>query len=164
LGTLIAQTDKWAAGGDIDDPSNIARQRVYIFSGYNDRIVNRSVGDAAYQFFLHYLIDQNKDNLFYQTAIGAGHAQVTVDYGLDCSDNKDYFIDHCSYDQAGIILQHIYGALAPKARDALSGNLLPFDQREFTFPESPASYSMAETGYVYVPTACAPAQPCRIHI
>ena len=40
----------------------------------------------------------------------------------------------------------------------------PFDQRELTSPESPASYSMAETGYVYVPASCAAQQPCRVHI
>ncbi|MGC2202749.1 MAG: hypothetical protein WA633_21750, partial [Stellaceae bacterium] len=69
-----------------------------------------------------------------------------------------------NYDQAGIILQHIYGALNPKNDGELSGRLLPFDQREFTFPESPGSYSMAETGYVYVPASCTAQEPCRVHI
>ena len=164
LEPLIEQTDRWARRGDIDDPQNIANQRIYIFAGYNDSVVNPTVGDAAYRFYLHYLGDRNGGNLFYQNAIGAGHSQVTVSYGLPCNKNEGYFIDHCNYDQAGIILQHIYGALNPKNRGALSGKLLPFDQRKFTSPESPASYSMAETGYVYVPAACAAQQPCRVHI
>jgi hypothetical protein len=102
--------------------------------------------------------------LFYQSAIGAGHSQVTVDYGLACNKNEGDFIDHCNYDQAGIILQHVYGVLNPKNRGVLSGKLLSFDQRELTSPEAPASYSLAETGYVYVPEACAALQPCRVHI
>lgn len=164
LGPLFEKADEWARGGDIDDPRNIARQRIYIFAGYNDAVVNQKVGDRAYQFYQHYLPDRSKGNLFFQNAIGAGHSQVTVDYGLACADNKDYFIDKCNYDQAGILLQHIYGALNPKNKDELSGKLLSFNQREFTFPESPGSYSMAETGYVYVPASCAARQPCRVHV
>jgi hypothetical protein len=127
--------------------------------------VNRTVTDATYRFYLHYLSDRNRGNLFYQTAIGAGHSQVTLSYGLDCPDNKDYFIDRCNYDQAGIILQHIYGALQSRNDNGEpTGRLLAFGQREFTSPASPASYSLAETGYVYVPAPCAAREPCRVHI
>jgi hypothetical protein len=164
LEPLFEKTDEWARGGDIDDPHNIANQRIYIFAGYNDSIVNPKVGDAAYRFYLHYLGGPSTGNMFYQTAIGAGHSQVTVDYGQRCNENEGDYIDHCNYDQAGIILQHIYGALNPKNRGALSGKLIAFDQRELTSPESPASYSMAETGYVYVPASCAAQQPCRVHV
>jgi hypothetical protein len=57
---------------------------------------------------------------------------VTLSYGLECSDNEDYFIDRCNYDQAGIILQNIYGALRARNDDKRLGELLTFDQREFT--------------------------------
>jgi len=164
LEPLFQRTDEWARSGDIDDPHNIANQRIYIFAGYNDSIVNPKLGDAAYRFYLHYLDGRSNGNIFYQSAIGAGHSQVTVDYGLPCNKNEGDFIDHCNYDQAGIILQHIYGALNPKNRGALSGKLIAFDQRELTSPESPGSYSMAETGYVYVPASCVVRQPCRVHI
>jgi poly(3-hydroxybutyrate) depolymerase len=164
LGPLFEKADEWARRGDIDDLRNIAHQQIYIFSGYNDAVVNPKVGDSAYQFYFHYVHDQSKGSLFYQNAIGAGHSQVTMDYGLACADNKDYFIDKCNYDQAGILLQQIYGALNPKNKGGLSGKLVAFNQREFTFPESPGSYSMAETGYVYVPAACAAQQPCRVHV
>jgi hypothetical protein len=164
LEPLFEKTDEWARSGDIDDPHNIANQRIYIFAGYNDSIVNPKVGDAAYRFYSHYLGGQSNGNVFYQSAIGAGHSQVTVDYGQPCNKNEGYYIDHCNYDQAGIILQHIYGALHPKNRGMLSGKLIPFDQRQLTSPESPASYSMAETGYVYLPASCAARQPCRVHI
>jgi hypothetical protein len=164
LDPLFKKTDEWARRGDIEDTGNIANQRIYIFSGYNDAIVSSKVVDNTYRFYLRYLVGQNKANIFYQNAIGAGHSQVTADYGLSCADNKDYFINRCNYDQAGIILQHIYGALNPKTKGALSGKLISFNQREFTFPESPASYSMAESGYIYVPASCAAYEPCRVHI
>ena len=164
LEPLFEKTDEWARRGDIDDPRNIANQRIYVFAGYNDSIVNPKVGEAAYRFYLHYLGGRNDGNMFYQGAIGAGHSQVTADYGQPCNKNEGDFIDRCNYDQAGIILQHTYGALNPKNRGTLSGKLVAFDQRELTSPEAPASYSMAETGYVYVPASCAARQPCRVHI
>ena len=160
LEPLFEKTAEWAHGGDIDDPRNITNQRIYIFAGYNDSVVAPKVGEAAYRYYLHYLGGRNNGNLFFQSAIGAGHSQVTVDYGLQCNKNEDYFIDNCGYDQAGIILQHIYGALNPKNRGPLTGKLLAFDQREMTSPASPASYSMAETGYVYIPASCAARQRC----
>jgi hypothetical protein len=164
LEPLFEKTNEWARGGDIDDPHNVANQRIYIFAGYNDSIVNPKVGHAAYRFYLHYLGSRNNGIIFYQSAIGAGHSQVTVDYGQPCNKNEGDFIDHCNYDQAGIILQHIYGSLKPKNRGALSGKFVAFDQRELTSPASPASYSMAETGYLYIPMSCAVQQPCRVHI
>src|SRR5689334_22887063 len=80
LEPLFEKTDEWARRGDVDDPHNIAKQRIYIFAGYNDSVVDPKVGDAAYRFYLHYLGDHSNGNLFYQGAIGAGHSQVTVDY------------------------------------------------------------------------------------
>src|SRR5215831_6058037 len=164
LQPLFEKTDEWARSGDIDGLHNIASQRIYIFTGYNDSVVNSKVGDAAYRFYLHYLGGRNNGNLFYQGAIGAGHSQVTIDYGLACNQNEGDFIAHCNYDQAGIILRHIYGVLNPKNGGTLSAKFLAFDQREMTFPASPASYSMADIGYAYIPAACAAQQPCRVHI
>src|SRR5215469_12697180 len=126
LQPLFEKTDEWARSGDIDGLHNIASQRIYIFTGYNDSVVNSKVGDAAYRFYLHYLGGRNNGNLFYQGAIGAGHSQVTIDYGLACNKNQGDFLDHCNYDQAGIILQHIYGVLNPKNRGALTGKFLSF--------------------------------------
>ena len=162
LAPLFGQTDEWARSGDIDDNPKYRPSAHLCFCRYNDAVINSKVGEAAYRFYRHYLPDQG--NLFYQNTIGAGYSQVTVDYGLACADNKEDFIDKCNYDQAGIVLQHINGALDPKNDVELSGKLLPFDQRAFTFPESPGSYSMAETGYVYVPASCAARRPCRIHV
>jgi poly(3-hydroxybutyrate) depolymerase len=164
LRALIAATDAWSRNAEIDDTRHLRGQKIYLFNGYNDAVVARSVTDIARDFYRHYLTDTNKGNLYYQTSIGAGHAQVTVDYGHSCEKNDGDFIDACGYDQAGILLQHIYGVLKPKSRGALSGRVSSFSQREFTRPASPASYSMADAGYVYVPQACEDGERCRVHI
>jgi poly(3-hydroxybutyrate) depolymerase len=163
LRTLIGRTDSWSSGGAIDKASNLATQKIYLFNGYNDSVVARSVGNALNEFYLHYQ-PTSKGNIFYQTAIGAGHSQVTLAFGGKCSENGGVYINRCDYDQAGVILQHIYGVLQPRNSGALTGQLLTFGQGDFTTPKQPVDDSMDDTGFVYVPSSCATNEPCRLHI
>src|SRR3954454_17207266 len=111
IGSFVAKADAKAASGDIDPLQSVIRQKIYLFHGYNDAVVARSVTDASAEFYRHYLGTANRGNLFYQTALGAGHslvvAQDAAGGGLnECNANAKPYIDHCGYDQAGIILQH----------------------------------------------------------
>ena len=160
LAALIARTDTWSRSGAIDDTANIARQRIYLFTGYNDAVVMRPVSNALYAFYRHY----RAESLFYQTAIGSGHAQVTVAYGGGCADNGGEFINRCRYDQAGIILQHIYGALNPRNAGTLQGHVISFRQADFTGSRTPTDDSLDDKGYAYVPASCAALEPCRVHV
>lgn len=163
LSELIRRTDAWSQGGELDDTSHIAAQKVYLFHGFNDTVVSRPVSDSLHDFYAHYL-GANAGNLFYQTAVGAGHAQVTASYGGKCSVTGGEYINDCGYDQAGMLLQHIYGALNPRNDGALSGQLLSFDQGEFTAPDKANDDSMDNRGFVYVPASCAAHQPCQVHV
>jgi hypothetical protein len=163
LTELIKRTDTWSRSGAIDDTGRIAAQKVYLFNGYNDNVVARPVSDTLRAYYSHYL-GPNAANLFYQTAIGAGHSQVTIAYGGRCSENGSEYINKCGYDQAGIILQHIYGALNPPSNGALTGQLLSFQQAGFTAPDQPADDSMDNKGFVYAPASCVAREPCRLHI
>jgi hypothetical protein len=164
LAELISRTDAWSRSGDIDVTANIARQRIYLFSGYNDTVVARGVGDALQAFYTHYVTGDRRGNLFYQTAIGAGHAQVTVAYGGGCADNGGEFINKCGYDQAGIILQHIYGALSARNNAGLSGHFITFRQADFTGSRTSQDDSLDDKGFAYVPAACEAHEPCRVHV
>ena len=160
LSALIERTNAWSRSGAIDDTANIARQRIYLFSGYNDAIVRRPMSNALYAFYANY----RPASLFYQTAVGAGHAQVTVAYGGGCADNGGEFINRCGYDQAGIILQHIYGALTPRNGGTLGGQVVTFRQREFTGSRRPIDDSLDDDGFAFVPAACEAREPCRAHV
>jgi poly(3-hydroxybutyrate) depolymerase len=169
LGSSFAKADAKAASGDIDPLKFVSRQKVYVFHGYNDAVVAKSVTDAAADFYRHYLGEANRGNLYYQTTIGAGHSLVVAQEphkaGLnDCKDNAGPFIDQCGYDQAGIILQHIYGALNAPNRGPLTGALWQFDQSAYTKPQDPGSLSLGDIGYVFVPKACENGAACRVHI
>ena|SRR5436309_2199290 len=166
---FIAKADAKAAAGDIDPLKNLSTQKIYLFHGYNDALVARAATDAAADFYRHYLGDANRGNLFYQTTLGAGHSFVVpVQLGTsglnDCKDNKDPYIDQCGYDQAGIILQHIYGRLNPPNRGQVAGSVKSFDQALYTKPHQPDALSLGDTGYVFVPQDCEQSGRCRVHV
>ena len=62
---------------------------------------------------------------------------------------------------AGDILEFLIGDLKPKATE-LTGQIIEFSQKEFS--RKPEAISMADTGYVYVPKACAEGRPCKLHV
>lgn len=138
LDPLLKQAEGLMQTGDIDPLTNLRRQKIFVFHGYNDKVVARSVTDDTVAFYAHFLGAENRGNLFYQTTYGAGHAQVTLTAGLPCPSNETPYIDACAYDAAGKILQHMDGTLDPPI------------------------YSMGNTGYV--PDTCAKMEPCRVHI
>jgi hypothetical protein len=160
VASLISRADVWARNGAIDGTANLARQRIYLFNGYNDAVVTRPVSDALYAFYAHY----RPGSLFYQTAIGAGHAQVTVAYGGNCGETGGEYINRCGYDQAGIILQQIYGALNKRNDGTSDGRVIPFRQGDFTGSRTPIEVSLDDRGFVYMPAACEAREPCRVHV
>ena len=169
MNVLLAKAQAKAASGDIDPTQNLGRQKIYLFHGYNDAVVDKSVTDATADFYRHYLGDGGRGNLYYQTAIGAGHSLVVLPEprisGLNsCNENTDPYIDQCGYDQAGIVLQHIYGILNPPNRGQLVGTTKSFDQSIYTKPDDPDTLSLGDTGYVFVPKDCEAGAECHVHI
>jgi poly(3-hydroxybutyrate) depolymerase len=170
VGDFIAEADEKAAAGEIDPLDNLKKQKIYLFHGYNDAVVAKAATDAARDFYRHYLGNPNRGNLFYQTTVGAGHSMVVTGQldanGLnECQDNKAPYIDRCSYDQAGIILQHIYGRLNPPNRGQLAGSFKSFNQSIYTKPDQPDALSLGDTGHVFVPADCEQnGSACRVHI
>jgi poly(3-hydroxybutyrate) depolymerase len=146
----------------IDALSHLQRRRIYVFSGNRDTVVHPQAVDATVGFFRD--VGVRDENLAYVKDLPAGHALITPDYGNDCAANAAPYISKCrvggnGYDQAGAILGHIYGALAPRV-DAPKGRIVEFDQRDF----ADAASGLADTGYLYVPPACARHAQCKVHV
>jgi poly(3-hydroxybutyrate) depolymerase len=165
---FVKKADANAASGAIDPLDNLRRQRIYLFHGTNDAVVYKGATDATAAFYRHYLGDSGRANLFYQTALGAGHSLVVQQEGQSdlaaCNANGSPYIDQCGYDQAGIILQHIYGRLNAPNRGALKGKVQRFDQAAYTGDDIPDALSMGDAGYVFVPRDCDDGAACRVHI
>jgi poly(3-hydroxybutyrate) depolymerase len=146
--------DRYAREKRIDPVANIAKARVWLFSGTQDRTVVPAVVDAlARQYTLlgaQPLTVRDKP---------AGHAMVTEDAGNACAVTEPPFINDCDYDAAGALLRHLLGALSPPSGSA-DGRLVAFDQRELG---GTSAISMGADGFVYVPRACETG-PCRVHV
>jgi poly(3-hydroxybutyrate) depolymerase len=157
---LAVYAERFAQQGLVDALTHLRRDRVYLFSGGKDYLVTRPVVNSTRTFYRH--IGVADANIRYATNPAAGHAMLTMDYGNACFATATPFINDCDYDQAGVILQHIYGQLQAPAPSSQHGEVLAFSQAEFI--RIPRTHSMSETGYVYVPTACRRGDRCRVHI
>jgi hypothetical protein len=151
---------KFAGEQRIDDVSGLAAQRVYVFSGTQDRTVTTRVVAQVPLFYK--LAGAPDDHIKYVDNVAAGHALITDNSAnTKCALSQAPFINNCGFEQSQDILRWIYGQLnAPAA--APGGNLLSFDQGPFD-PDGKAS--LGPTGYVYVPAGCTqPGSACRIHV
>ena len=160
VATSTSKTDSYAASGAIDPTSNLAKQKIWIFSGYNDGVVKRSVVNSLNSYYAHYI---DTGSIFYKNNLNAGHSQVTDSFGGSCATTGNEFINNCGYDAAGLLLKHLFGTLSPRNTGVLGGKVITFDQSAFT-STAPVNLSMSNTGYAYVPASCAAGGQCRVHI
>lgn len=188
LARMQAATRAWAGNGRIDGLDSLARQRVWIFHGYNDGIVKRPVSEALVAWYSAFV---PPERLFYRDDMRAAHAQISASCGTAaapapgatcnaCATTGSTYINACPdpaaapgaaplYDAAGAALQFFYGPLLRTDGAALGGRLQPFDQKPYIRRSNgsaltPARAAMADTGYLYVPAACTAGQPCRLHV
>jgi len=153
---LKAQAETYARGGQIDPTANLASTRVWLFSGTRDHTVERPVVEAVARFYATFGVS----NIPLQTR-PAGHAMVTEYSGTPCGTTEPPFINDCDYDAAGALLAYLLGVLRPPAVKE-SGQFVAFDQKAFAGGDA-YTVSLADTGYLYVPTACA-SEACRVHV
>lgn len=157
VSSLVSQTNAWAKSGVIDPTSNLAASKVYLFSGTKDSVVDQAVVDDLRTYYGNYIAAAN---ISYVKTIPAEHALVTDDYGASCATKAEPYINDCNYDQAGAILQQIYGPLNPRNNGTLGGSLIEYDQTGFS-----TGHAIGTSGWIYVPAACASGSTtCRLHV
>ena len=160
--------DELAARGSLDPPSNLARARLYIFTGGSDAFVSNATVEKARDLYL--ALGVRRANITFEDHSGpaatAGHSWVTKTFGGACSANAPPFINACGYDQAGAELKAIYGPDLKPAAAPATGRIVPFDQSEFVPGQAALANGLSNTGYLYVPRACEPGAPerCRLQV
>lgn len=179
----MAKTAKdWAAAGKIDPVSNLARQAVWVFHGYNDGIVKLPVSQALIDWYGRFT---PTSQIFHKDTLNAAHAQISTACNTSanncntCPTTGNKFINACTdqpavsgqlYDAAGAALQWFYGPLTRTDTVKLGAQPQPFSQLSYLKTRGgkaaakPDEIAMGETGYVYIPQACQQGQPCRLHI
>ena len=159
IAPFVAITKQYAASGAIDDPSNLASQKVFLFGGADDHTVDPVVMDALDSYYATYMSAGSIE--YVSRRPGTSHTMPTVSYGTNCDESMSPYIGDCSYDGAGLALAQIYGTLAPAAT-TLSGTILTIAQAQFI--SDPSSHSLADDAYAYLPASCAKGETCKMHV
>lgn len=160
---LAAMTRDTAKAGLIDDISNLADDRLYIFTGSRDDVVYSDVVARTRQFYE--MLGVKPENIAYHDNVPAGHSIITDNpEDSELATNQPPYLNNGGFMQSHDILRHIYGGLNPPA-ERLAGQLLRFEQTEFLGADARWS-SMSRFGYAYIPSKVldgAVAAP-RVHI
>lgn len=134
-------------------------QKVWLFSGSNDRTVDRKVVDKLEEFLGAMGV---RDITYVKGAAAHGHLlDLPGGSPAACTDqatvkSAEYFAD-CDTDAARLMLEKAYGAPASSKTTANPSRLHAFSQ------EAPWQARMADTGHVYVPEICEK-ETCRVHV
>jgi pimeloyl-ACP methyl ester carboxylesterase len=151
-----------AKRGAIDPLAHLARQRVFLLSGKQDRTLVPAVVSALERFYAAFV---PAANIRHESLPHAAHTFPTDTYakGNACAVGKPPYVSDCDYDAAGRLLEHLKGPLKPRNDAAPAGALIAFEQKPF-FPAG-IETGMGTTGYVYVPKVCTEKEArCRIHV
>ncbi|MCP4747401.1 MAG: poly(3-hydroxybutyrate) depolymerase [Desulfobacteraceae bacterium] len=159
---LYKKAKQFQKKGWIDKLSNLKDDKLYVFTGANDKTVYSLVVDQTEKFYE--LAGLKKDNIKFEKNIFAGHAMITdnSDYS-ECPKTGSPYINDCDFIQSYDILGHIYKDLNPPVKK-LSGEFVQFDQTEFFKSKDDFNRSsMNEYGYLYVPDSCTK-KSCKTHL
>ncbi|MFO1049392.1 MAG: polyhydroxybutyrate depolymerase [Geminicoccaceae bacterium] len=155
---LYAAAAALARSGAIDPLADLTDDRVYVFSGTEDRTVQPAVSAKIPAFYA--LAGLPAAAVRFEGNVPAGHGFVAESGPVACGDTGAPFVNDCDLDQAGENLSFLAGPLSPPAPSKVAPEA--FDQtRYLTHPEP---RGMAETGWIYVPSACRGGAPCRVHV
>jgi len=160
IAQLVSATGYAYATGTIDDPSNLKKSKVYLYSGKNDTVVNPGVVKKLHSYYQTYIPSANIETEY---DIPSEHSFVTNSYGSNCSYLGSPFINNCDYDAAGAIFHQLLGNLnAPVP--AIPGNIQTLKQAQFLPPfVLPYAAAIGTDAYLYVPTACQHTKGCAVH-
>jgi hypothetical protein len=143
----------------IDPIEDVVTDRIYLFSGKEDRTVVPAIVKSARTFYED--LGVPSEQILFVDTYPAGHAFVTEDRGQECDHTGKPYIVDCDYDQAGAVLKQMYGTLKAPSQ-GLSGKFEVFDQEAFT--EDLSNHGLSDDGIIYVPQACRTDIRCKVHI
>jgi len=158
-GPFVALTRANAKAGAIDAVDNLASHRVFLFGGDKDTTVNPAVMDGLRAYYGAFVTDSAV--AFVRKRPATAHTMPTESYGSACATTASPYVGNCGYDGAGAALAHLHGPLAPRAAST-TGEYWVVPQGSYVL--APASHSLADNAFVYVPSSCAAGERCRVHV
>ncbi len=156
LAPLADSVRERAADGRLAPLSGLAGDKVWVYHGQLDSTVGAGVSQAAAD--LYAALDAGVE-VTTRFDLPFAHLMPTAAPGDDCTRAEAPFIARCAFDAAGEAFSLLYGVDAP---GQASGELRVFDQRPYA--DDPGNPPGADSGYLYVPQACAEGASCGLHI
>jgi len=156
--TLVALTNTDYGLDYIDNPAEMHNDRVYLFSGKDDTVVDPNVVHALQSYYMSFV---KSGNVVADYNVPAEHCMPTIDYGEACSTLASPYIGNCNFDGAGQALKFLYPNANLVRSEPIAANLFAFDQTSY-FSSSTAS--IGDVGYIYVPNACKEGAACHLHV
>lgn len=162
LEALADTASQRSADGLLGPLADLAGDRVYVLHGREDATVAESVSRDAAAFY-QALQSGNPElasmEITWDGERAFAHNLPVADTGDDCHESKAPFLGRCGFDAAGEILRRLYGE-APAAAGEATGELRSFDQKALN--GEPGDAQLADTGYVYLPSACLAGESCGV--
>lgn len=146
----------------IDDPRHLARQRVWLLAGEQDRVVHADLVEAAMQ--LHLALGVPEPQLRRVSLPDAGHGMPSLSASQRCDRTASPFLTQCSVDTAGELLRWLYAPGDTMQRVTSQASALRrFQQGPYT--AGLGFTGLDRTGWVYLPARCRTgAHPCKVHV
>ncbi|RZL09152.1 MAG: poly(3-hydroxybutyrate) depolymerase [Rubrivivax sp.] len=159
---VLSKRQTEANRADIDDPANLRRHRVWLFSGGKDRTVDASLVDALENYYTRqYKVPRAQ--VHHEHLADAGHGMPVLTGGVACPVSGTPFLNNCGLDGAGALLKWLYPRPRLEPAAPASDALIRFDQSAYS---TAGEFSgLDDTGWAYVPRACRVAGAhCRLHV
>lgn len=162
LEELLNSVNEFQNQGKIDSVSGLKKNRIYLLAGKTDSVVLPELTYLNREFLIQLGVSEN--NIKVNDQLQLGHAVPTLDFGNECEvPGKSPFISKCDFDGAGDILKFLYPEISGSRGEQIPDNFFSISQKNEALTD-PASISMDETAYVYVPKACQRGALCRLHV
>ncbi|XP_061178391.1 poly(3-hydroxybutyrate) depolymerase-like [Saccostrea echinata] len=152
--TFEALVSSGALFGNVDATYHMRHDKVFIFNGIEDSVVHPGNGPNIARFYEHFIHDSHNIKKVFN--MHTEHCMPTDKIGGPCTVlSKTNFLNNCGYNGAFEILNFIYGGhlRRPSQNTTAAGELRKFDQAAF-FAAPPITYSLDNTGYIYIPSRC----------
>jgi len=160
MNTIVSNTKQFAADKKIDDLSNLAGQKVYLYSGTEDSVVNPGVVKQIEAFYTAVGGKVTKT----EYSIDSEHGMPTLDYGEACTQLGNPYVLKCDYDGAGEAFKTFYPQRMKPAMVFNESSILLLDQHKFV-PAGKTSIGLGNTARVFVPSGCKDnSTVCDIHV
>lgn len=158
LSSINAYLSQQQAAGTLAPTVDLSNDKVWIFHGSKDATVYPALATTLYQQYQQWIKPEHL-KLVNDKAFGHTFPTDRTDLG-SCELSEPPYLASCGYDAAGKLLNFLLTDLQPKSQDA-SGKLIKLNQHQLAVE---AKTTLAKTGYLYVPSACANGQSCRLHV